>query len=136
MFTQDTRLKSATRVKAKEIPIYYSSALRIRPKAKIVIVMLVAAMFGTIVGMSVARAETVETAGDIPMIVARQSAPRGPADHRGPPPREAIAACANQTAQSACSFSGRDNQNVQGTCLAPESDVPLACVPADMPQKG
>lgn len=62
-----------------------------------------------------------------------QSAPSGQSKR---PPREALEACANVKPQSACEFSGRNGEAVQGKCMSPEANVPLACVPATPPKKG
>jgi hypothetical protein len=55
----------------------------------------------------------------------------GPPDGRGPPP-EALAACKSESAGAVCSFTGRDGQQLQGACWAPEGK-PLACRPKDAP---
>ncbi len=69
-------------------------------------------------------------------------------EHRGPPP-QAIAACNGKAAGAACSFTGRENQSLTGTCFspppraegaagsssagnanAPSGNRPMACRPA------
>lgn len=65
----------------------------------------------------------------------------GGGHHRGPPP-EAIAACKGKSSGDDCSFTGRNSQNITGTCFAPPSSGqqgsggqgarPLACRPANM----
>ncbi|MEP3330813.1 hypothetical protein [Sedimentitalea sp.] len=62
-----------------------------------------------------------------------QSAPSGQSKR---PPREALEACANVKPQSACEFSGRNGEAVQGKCMSSEANVPLACVPVNPPKKG
>jgi hypothetical protein len=59
--------------------------------------------------------------------------PGGPGPH-GPPP-EALAACTNQTAGAACSFSHHD-RSLTGTCKAPPegSNGALACAPEGGPR--
>jgi hypothetical protein len=77
-----------------------------------------------------------------------QGGPDGGRRH-GPPP-EAIAACKGKTAGADCSFTGRHDDTLTGTCFAPpahpaglpsdqsatsspsgkSSDLPLACRPA------
>lgn len=136
MFTKDTRSNKAARAHARKIPVYYSSVMRIRPAAKVVVAMLLAAMFGTVIGMSAAHAETARSGDDTTTILAQQSQPGGAGNRPGRPPREAMEACAEQASGSACGFAGRDGQQITGTCRAPEADVPPACVPAEMPQKG
>jgi len=55
--------------------------------------------------------------------------------HRGPP-EEAFSACASQTEQAQCSFTGRRGETVSGSCLVPRSgDSGLACVPAGGPPR-
>jgi len=59
----------------------------------------------------------------------------GEHEHRRPPP-QALAACEGKSSGAACSFTGRDNDTVNGTCFAPpeggngQSSAPLACRPA------
>jgi len=52
--------------------------------------------------------------------------------HRPPPP-EAIAACQGKAGGAACSFTGRENRALTGTCFAPPQgngeNHPLACRP-------
>lgn len=57
--------------------------------------------------------------------------PAGGEGHRGPP-AEALAACKALAAGAACSFSGREGRQVEGTCWAPP-DKALACKPAHAP---
>src|SRR5262245_42774625 len=47
--------------------------------------------------------------------------------HRGPP-QVAIDACASLSEGDACSFTGRNDETVDGTCFAPP-DHELACKP-------
>lgn len=53
----------------------------------------------------------------------------GDQQHRRPPP-EALDACQGKASGAACSFTGRRDETVSGTCFAPQSDLPLACRPA------
>lgn len=46
----------------------------------------------------------------------------------GGPPQEAIDSCAALTAGDACSFNGRNDEELKGVCFAPE-DRELACKP-------
>jgi hypothetical protein len=60
--------------------------------------------------------------------------------HHGPPP-EAVAACKDKTSGAACSFTGRQNEKLNGTCFSPparepgasgaggQAERPLACRP-------
>ena len=47
---------------------------------------------------------------------------QGRRPHRPPP--EAIAACQGKAAGAACSFTGRENQPLAGTCFAPPAHPP------------
>lgn len=53
--------------------------------------------------------------------------------HRGPP-KAAVEACATLTQGDYCTFSGREDELVEGNCEAPE-DKPLACKPVGDPPK-
>lgn len=53
--------------------------------------------------------------------------------HHGPPP-EAVAACANQEADTLCAFESPAGETIEGVCRTPPPDAPadapaLACVP-------
>lgn len=81
-----------------------------------------------------------------------QNGPGGGGHRHGPPP-EAVAACKGMTAGADCSFTGRHDDTLTGTCVAPpahraappsdqaatnstsgksseQGDLPLACRPA------
>ena len=65
--------------------------------------------------------------------VASVAQPEG-GPRRGPPPKEAVDACADAAEGDACSFSGRNDDTVKGTCRLPPAkdaggDAPLVCVP-------
>lgn len=52
-------------------------------------------------------------------------------DHvRCPPPPQAIDACKEKASGAACSFVGRNNKELTGTCFSPNPERPLACRPA------
>jgi hypothetical protein len=136
MLTQDPRSTKAARARIQEIPVYHSSVPRKRPATKLIVAMLMAVLFGAVVGTSAAYPGTDYSDNDTSMILAQQSQPGGPGTRPGPPPREALEACADQTSGSTCSFSGPDGQQISGTCDAPEVNVPLACTPADRPGHG
>lgn len=51
------------------------------------------------------------------------------------PPKEALDACVGKTAGASCEFSGRNQEKVTGTCFQPNTNLPLACRPANMPAK-
>lgn len=53
----------------------------------------------------------------------------------GPPP-QAIAACNGLASNAACSFAGRNNETVSGTCASPPGNGQgsLACRPSHPPQ--
>ena len=51
---------------------------------------------------------------------------------RGPPP-EAIAACADASQGDSCSFTGRQGEDLQGSCITPpRASDELACLPQGM----
>ena len=52
-----------------------------------------------------------------------------------PPPREAIDACSDKDSGDDCSFSGRDDETVSGSCFTPADDKPLACRPDSPPPR-
>ncbi len=55
---------------------------------------------------------------------------------RGPPP-EAIQACEGKSADDACSFTGRNDETIDGVCFAPPGVDELACAPeGGPPQRG
>ena len=61
----------------------------------------------------------------------------GDGARRGPP-QVAFDACANQAEDSACSFTGRRDETVRGSCVAPRHEQPeqegsLVCVPEGGP---
>jgi len=61
--------------------------------------------------------------------------PRG-RGHQGPPP-EALEACSGQAEGDACSFTGRRDDTINGTCLnPPHREDTLACVPEGGPPHG
>ena len=58
---------------------------------------------------------------------------RGERQHQGPPP-QAIAACQGKTSGAPCSFVGRRNNQLTGTCFTPpprpgKAEPPMACRP-------
>lgn len=61
--------------------------------------------------------------------------PGGPGGEGHPPkpPPEAIEACSDLSSGDACEFSGRNGERVEGSCWSPNSDLPLACRPANAP---
>ena len=65
--------------------------------------------------------------------VSGAAGPRDIGRSKGPPP-EAIAACTELSQGGACSFTGRRNDEIEGTCNAlPSADEELACVPDGAP---
>jgi len=55
------------------------------------------------------------------------------APHRPPP--QAIEACSNKASGASCSFVGREDKTLSGTCFAPpEGNHPLACRPVHGPK--
>ncbi len=65
-----------------------------------------------------------------PSLYLAQSAPGGDR-----PPREAKDACTGKAVDAACSFESRDG-TISGTCRAPDSDAPAACVPEGAGPRG
>ncbi len=55
---------------------------------------------------------------------------RGDGNGRHEPPQAALDACAALQANDACSFSGRNNNTVNGTCETPRNSSQLVCEPA------
>ena len=58
-----------------------------------------------------------------------QGGGQGGGQRRGPP-EQAIAACQGKSSGAACSFVGRHNNSLTGTCFAPNTNHALACRPA------
>ena len=58
--------------------------------------------------------------------------PGGGEGRRGPPP-EAIEACQGKSANAPCSFTGRYDDTLEGTCFAPPDADELACAPEGGP---
>jgi hypothetical protein len=54
--------------------------------------------------------------------------------HRGPPP-ESFAACTALIEGDSCTFTGRRDDELTGTCRLPQDDE-LACVPAQHGKRG
>lgn len=64
------------------------------------------------------------------------AAPNDRGRPQGPPP-EAIESCANLSEGDSCSFTGRRDDTVEGTCMSPpEGDDELACAPEGGPPDG
>ena len=59
----------------------------------------------------------------------------GQGPHRGPPPKEAIDACAKLSDGASCSFTGRRGEALTGSCHTPPQQSSLACIPAHPPQQ-
>lgn len=73
-----------------------------------------------------------------PVYAADQQRP--PRDERRGPPVEAFAACENLQENDTCSFIGRNDEMLDGVCVAPRprsdqesSSLTLACRPNNMP---
>ena len=70
------------------------------------------------------------------MATASVSYAAGPGDRgrpQGPPP-EAIQACASLSEGAVCSFTGRRNDEIKGTCIVlPDGGEGLACAPEGGP---
>ena len=143
MHTQPPRSTNRAPQRATDVAVYYSSVPRLRPATRTIAILLMlatlATVLGSLLGQSRAHAEPALSSSDRAMMVlAQQSAPKGPGGSPGGgrPPREAMDACAKQASGSTCGFAGRDGQQITGICGAPEANLPLACMPADMPKRG
>lgn len=134
MFVEKFRSIRAQSAANRKIPIYRSTAPRIKGNKNALLVLTFGAIFIGVLNISSARAESY-SALDHDITIA-QSAPSGQGERGNRPPREALDACKGAKAQSACSFKDRNGGAVQGKCMSPKSDVPLACVPAGGPKKG
>jgi hypothetical protein len=53
----------------------------------------------------------------------------GSGQHPHGPPTQAIAACKDRSSGASCSFVGRENQTLSGTCFSPGENHALACRP-------
>ncbi|QCO54522.1 hypothetical protein EOK75_00990 [Pseudorhodobacter turbinis] len=122
------RAKSAAN---RKIPIYRSSVPKTEGKKFYQLSLILSVVVISALAISSVHAENLDVT-DKGFTIA-QSAPSGQSKR---PPREALEACANVNPQSACEFSGRNGEAVQGKCMSPEANVPLACVPANPPKKG
>ncbi len=68
---------------------------------------------------------------------AANAEPGGERGGRGGPPQEALEACASLAEGAACSFSGREGEQLTGSCAAPpRGDGELACRPDNAPARG
>lgn len=135
MITDTFKPSRALGVAGPAIQVYKPSAPRLSPLSKGITALVLAAMFILCIDVSIAHAQTT-TLTDAHVMMLAQAAPPSGAKGKDRPPREAMEACAKQSAKTACSFAGRDGAQISGTCLSPKSDLPLACVPAQMPQDG
>lgn len=135
MFVEKLRAIRVQSAANRKVPIYKSSVPRLRGNQNIIIATTFAAIILGVLNISAVRAESVSAASEQSFSIA-QSAPAGQGNQAGRPPREALEACANVEPRSACSFNGRDGATVQGKCMSPKADVPLACVPANPPKNG
>lgn len=64
-------------------------------------------------------------------VLADETAGERPEREHGRPPKVAVEACAAAVPGDACSFEGRQGEQLDGSCFAPEGK-PLACRPNDM----
>lgn len=125
------RARRLTRYGANYID--YASAPRTDRRLRTLAMVVVAVAFGVAIGMTGAHAQTqaepLMSTAQVPLLTAAADKPKRP-------PREAILACENQSASSACGFEGRDGEHIKGTCRSPASNVPAACVPDGMANNG
>lgn len=135
MLAEKLRAIRAQSAATRKISIYRSTVPRTQGNQNTILVLTFAAVVLGALNVSAVRAESVSAASEQSFSVA-QSAPAGQVNRASRPPREALEACANVDPQSACSFNNRDGETVQGKCMSPKADVPLACVPANPPKNG
>ncbi|KIN70988.1 hypothetical protein Z945_3453 [Sulfitobacter noctilucae] len=135
MFVEKLRAIRAQSAANRKTPIYRSTVPRIRGNQYIIIATTFAAVILGALNISALRADSVSDTSGQSFSVA-QAAPAGQGNRAGRPPREALEACANVEPQSACSFNNREGDTVQGKCMSPKADVPLACAPANAPKNG
>jgi len=134
MFMDKFRARRAQSAAQRKIPLYRPTVPRIKGNQSVILAITLAAVLLGALNISTVRAESMPVTDQ--GIVYAQAAPSGKGARADRPPREAISACENAQPKAACEFSGRDGNAVQGTCMSPKSDVPLACAPASMPKKG
>lgn len=67
-----------------------------------------------------------------PTALAQDGPPSGQGPGHGPPPREAIEACAELLSGDACGFDSPHGTE-EGNCWAPSEELPLACKPEGAP---
>jgi len=134
MFTEKLRAYRAQSAAKRKIPVYRSTMPRFKGNQNAILTVTFVVVLLGIANISSVRAESMANE-DLGTTYA-QSAPSGQGAQPGRPPREAIDACSNVKPQSACAFPARDGDTIQGTCLSPKGDGPLACVPANMVKKG
>lgn len=71
----------------------------------------------------------------IALPLTQANAKPGKGGHPGPPPPEAIEACADKNVDDACSFTGRHGE-VEGVCETPRNgDESLVCAPENGPDR-
>lgn len=132
--TYDKRIFAAPkRLSDRVIPVYRSSIPRAQPRQKTIARIILTALLMSFVGISVSHAQVSAPTSE-PVTILAQGAPSGAGERRGPPPREALDACAKKSANAACRFAGPNGQKIQGTCMSPQANVPLACAPANPPK--
>ncbi len=70
-----------------------------------------------------------------PVYAAEHQRPERSGKHFGPP-EEALLACKGLTENDPCSFAGRNDEQISGSCSLPPraEDTTLACKPANMPE--
>ena len=135
MFTNSLKSTRATYISGRNTHVVHSTVPRMRTHHKFISVIIASAMIAVFADISIAHAQTA-TSVDAPASTLAQAAPSGTKEGQGKPPREAIDACTSLPKNATCSFDGRDGKQLSGTCRAPKTDIPLACAPVEMPQKG
>ena len=133
MFVQKYRALRAQAAANRKMPVYRSTVPHVKANQNAFLALTFGVVLIGALNVSAVRAES-ETTANQSYTIAQSSTDKG--EGKGRPPREAMEACTNAKAQSACSFSGRGGETVKGKCLSPKADVPMACVPENMPKKG
>jgi hypothetical protein len=134
MFVQKFRALRARSAANRKMPVYRSTVPRIKSSQDAFLALTFGVVLIGALNVSAVRADSVIAANQDYTIA--QSAPSGKGEGSGRPPREALEACSKAKVNSSCSFDGRNGEAVKGKCLSPKADVPLACVPENMPKKG
>ncbi|KZZ28458.1 hypothetical protein A3753_12500 [Sulfitobacter sp. HI0082] len=134
MFMNKLRARREQAAARRKIPMYRPTVPHIKGNQSLMLVITFAAVVLGALNISAVRTESASAEGQGTDYA--QAAPSSKGERGGRPPQEAVEACENAKPQSACEFPSREGDAVQGNCMSPKADVPLACAPANMPKKG